>query len=68
VAAQLKQGPIFRSSTQRERIEELVFVREGVAIVRTFDTLTGHAQALDKVIRSPKTLVVTRRVSDWNFA
>ena len=58
---------IFRNSIQRERLEELTFVGPDAAVVRFYSTLTGHAQSPDKVIRSRKFLVVTRRAGVWRI-
>jgi uncharacterized protein (TIGR02246 family) len=58
---------IFRNSVQRERLEELTFVGPDAAVVRFYSTLTGHEQSPDKVIRSRKFLVVTRRGGEWRI-
>ena len=52
---------VFRNSTQRERLEELTFVGPDAAVVRYCATLTGDERAPEKLIRSRKILVVTRR-------
>ena len=52
---------VFRNSIQRKRVEEMTFVGEDMAVVRTYDTLTGDERYPDKVVRSRKLLVVTRR-------
>jgi uncharacterized protein (TIGR02246 family) len=59
---------IFRKSIQRKRIEELTFVGEGMAVVRTYDTLIGDERYPDKVVRSRKLLVVTRHGGNWKIA
>jgi uncharacterized protein (TIGR02246 family) len=59
---------VFRKSVQRKRTEELTFVGEGMAVVRTYDTLTGDERYPDKVVRSRKLLVVTRRGGNWKIA
>ena len=56
---------VFRNSIQRERLEELTFVGPDAAVVRFFGTLTGDERAPDKVIRSRKVLIVTRREGNW---
>ena len=59
---------VFRNSVQRERLEELTFVGPDAAVVRFFSTLTGHATTPDKLIRSRKILVVTRRNGEWKIS
>jgi uncharacterized protein (TIGR02246 family) len=59
---------VFRNSVQRKRIEELTFVGRETAVVRSFDTLTGDERSPDKVVRSRKLLVVTRRDGIWKIA
>jgi uncharacterized protein (TIGR02246 family) len=56
---------VFRNSVQRERLEELTFVGPDAAVVRFYSTLTGDERAPDKLIRSRKILVVTRRDGSW---
>jgi uncharacterized protein (TIGR02246 family) len=56
---------VFRNSVQRERLEELTFVGPDAAVVRFFTTLTGDERAPDKLIRSRKVLIVTRRDGSW---
>lgn len=56
---------VFRNSVQRERLEELTFVGPDAAVVRFYSTLTGDERAPDKLIRSRKVLVVTRRDGSW---
>ena len=58
---------VFRNSIQRERLEELTFVGPDAAVVRFFSTLTGDERAPDKVIRSRKVLIVTRREGRWRI-
>ena len=58
----------FRNSIQRERFEELRFVRPGAAIVRFCSVLTGDERAPAEVIRSRKFLVVTRRQGVWKVS
>ena len=43
---------VFRNSTQRKRVEEMTFVGEDMAVVRTYDTLTGDERYPDKVVRT----------------
>lgn len=59
---------VFRNSIQRKRVEELTFVGEGMAVVRTYDMLSGDERYPDKVVRSRKLYVVTRRGGDWKIA
>ena len=56
---------VFRNSVQRERLEELTFVGPDAAVVRFYSTLTGDERSPDKVVRSRKFLVVTRRDGSW---
>lgn len=58
---------IFRNSIQRERLEELTFVGPDAAVVRFYSTLSGHEKSPDKIIRSRKFLVVTRRDGEWRI-
>jgi uncharacterized protein (TIGR02246 family) len=55
---------VFRNSIQRERLEELTFVGPDAAVVRFYSTLTGDERS-DKVVRSRKILIVTRREGVW---
>ncbi len=59
---------IFRSSTQRERLEELTFVGADAAVVRFCSTLIGDERAPSKLVRSRKFLVVTRRAGVWGVS
>jgi uncharacterized protein (TIGR02246 family) len=59
---------VFRNSTQRKRIEEATFIGEDTAVLRTYDTLTGDERSPDKVVRSRKLLIVTRRGGNWKVA
>jgi uncharacterized protein (TIGR02246 family) len=56
---------VFRNSVQRERLEELTFVGSDAAVVRFYSTLTGDERAPDKVVRSRKILIVTKREGTW---
>jgi uncharacterized protein (TIGR02246 family) len=56
---------VFRSSVQRERLEELTFVGPDAAVVRFYSTLTGDERSPDKIVRSRKILIVTRRQGSW---
>jgi uncharacterized protein (TIGR02246 family) len=58
----------FRTSTQRERPEELTFLGPDAAVVRFCSVLTGDERAPDKVIRSRKFLVVTKREDEWKVS
>ena len=56
---------VFRNSVQRERLEELTFVGPNAAVVRFYSTLTGDERSPDKVVRSRKILLVTKRNGAW---
>jgi hypothetical protein len=56
---------VFRNSVQRERLEELTFVGPDAAVVRFYSTLTGDERSPDKVIRSRKVLILTKRDGIW---
>jgi uncharacterized protein (TIGR02246 family) len=55
----------FRNSIQKEELEELTFVGSDVAVVRFNSTLTGDERYPDKIIRSRKLLVITKRNNVW---
>jgi uncharacterized protein (TIGR02246 family) len=59
---------VFRNSTQRERLEELTFVGPDAAVVRFCSTLIGDERSPDKLVRSRKFLVVTRRAHTWRVS
>jgi uncharacterized protein (TIGR02246 family) len=56
---------VFRNSVQRERLEELTFIGPDAAAVRFYSTLTADERAPDKLIRSRKILIVTKRQGAW---
>lgn len=56
---------VFRNSVQREQIEELTFVGPDAAVVRFFSRLSGDERSPDKLVRSRKVLIVTRRDHAW---
>jgi uncharacterized protein (TIGR02246 family) len=56
---------VFRNSVQREQLEELAFVGPDAAVVRFYSTLTGDTRAPDRLIKSRKILIVTRRDDGW---
>jgi uncharacterized protein (TIGR02246 family) len=58
---------IFRSSIQRERLEEMTFLGPDAALMRYCSVLTGDERAPDKVIRSRKVLVLTKRQGAWKI-
>ena len=58
---------VYRNSIQRERLEELRFVGPDAAVVRFCSTLRGDARAPDKLVRSRKILLVTRRDGAWKI-
>lgn len=59
---------VFRNSIQRERLEELRFTGADAAVVRFCSTLSGDERAPEKVIRSRKFLVVTKRGREWKIS
>lgn len=59
---------VFRNSIQRERLEELTFVGADSAVVRFCSTLIGDERSPDKLVRSRKFLVVTRRAGVWGVS
>lgn len=58
---------VFRNSVQREELEELTFVGPDSAVLRYCATLTGDARAPEKLIRSRKIMVVTKRDGAWKI-
>ena len=58
---------VFRNSVQHERLEELTFVGPDAAVVRFYSTLTGDERSPDKVVRSRKMLIVSRRKGVWKI-
>jgi uncharacterized protein (TIGR02246 family) len=58
---------VYRNSVQHERLEELTFVGPEAAVVRFYSTLTGDERSPDKVVRSRKVLIVTRRKGVWRI-
>ena len=58
---------VYRDSVQRERLEELTFVGPDAAVLRFESTLTGDTRQPDKVVRSRKILIVTRRDGTWRI-
>lgn len=56
---------VFRDSIQRERLEELTFVGPDAAVVRFYSTLAGDERTPDKITRSRKILIVTKRGGTW---
>lgn len=59
---------IFRNSTQRELLEELTFVGPDAAVVRFCSMLANDERAPDKLVRSRKFLVVTKRETSWKVS
>jgi len=59
---------VYRTSIQRERLEELKFVGPDAAVVRFQSSLTGDARFPDRTIHSRKILVMSRRGADWCIA
>ena len=58
---------IFRNSVQRERLEELRLVGPDAAVVRFCSTLTGDERSPDKLVRSRKFLVLSKRQNAWKI-
>lgn len=58
---------VFRNSVQREQLEELTFVGPDAAVLRYCSTLTGDERAPEKLIRSRKIMVVTKREGGWKI-
>ena len=58
---------VFRNSIQREKMEELTFVGPDAAVVRFYSTLSGDERSPDKVVRSRKILMVTKRKGVWRI-
>ncbi len=58
---------VFRNSVQRERLEELTFVGPDAAVVRFCSTLIGDERTPDKLVRSNKFLVVSKRNGAWGI-
>ena len=56
---------VFRNSMQRELLEELTFVGPDAAIARFCSMLKGDERAPEKLVRSRKFLVLTRRGGTW---
>jgi uncharacterized protein (TIGR02246 family) len=59
---------VFRNSIQRERLEELTFVGPDSAVVRFCSTLEGDERNPEKLVRSRKFLVVTKRAGIWGVS
>lgn len=56
---------VFRNSTQRELLEELTFVGPDAAVARFCSMLKGDERAPEKLVRSRKVLVLTKREGTW---
>jgi|SRR5688572_2386159 len=56
---------IFRNSIQKEEIEEISFVGPEAAVVRFYSTLTGDERYPEKIVRSRKILIITKRNNIW---
>lgn len=56
---------VFRNSTQRELLEELTFVGPDAAVARFCRVLEGDERAPEKLVRSSKIVVLTRREGTW---
>lgn len=57
-----------RNSVRKERIDEIKFVAPDVAILRTYDNLTGDERYPGKVTESRKLFVCTKRDNVWKIA
>jgi hypothetical protein len=57
----------YRNGVQRERLEELIFVGSDTAVVIFCITLTGDERAPERLIRSRRILIVTRRDDGWKI-
>jgi uncharacterized protein (TIGR02246 family) len=58
---------VYRNSVQRERLEELTFVGPDAAVMRYCATLTGDERAPEKLVRSRKIMVLTKRAGVWKI-
>ena len=56
---------VYRTSVQREQLEELTFVGPDAAVLRFKSTLTGDKRYPDRTIHSRKILVLTRWNGHW---
>jgi uncharacterized protein (TIGR02246 family) len=56
---------VYRTSVQREELEELTFVGPDAAVLRFQSTLEGDTRYPDTVIHSRKILVLTRQDGKW---
>jgi uncharacterized protein (TIGR02246 family) len=56
---------VFRNSVQKEEVEEISFVGPEAAVVRFYSTLTGDERYPEKVVRSRKILIITKRNNIW---
>jgi len=56
---------VYRTSVQREQLEELTFVGSDAAVLRFNSTLTGDTRYPDRTIHSRKILVLARRDGQW---
>ena len=59
---------ILRNSVRKKRIDEFRFATPDVAVVRTYDNLTGDERYPGKVTESRILLVVTKRKNVWKIA
>jgi uncharacterized protein (TIGR02246 family) len=58
---------VYRTSIQRERLEELTFVGPDSVVVRFESTLTGDTRYPDRSVHSRKFLVLTRTAGQWKI-
>ena len=58
---------VYRTSIQREQLEELTFVGPDAAVVRFQSSLTGDTRYPGRTIRSRKILVLTRANGRWRI-
>lgn len=59
---------ILRNSVRKKRIDEFRFAAPNVAVVRTYDNLTGDERYPDKMTESRMLLVITKRKNSWRVA
>lgn len=57
-----------RKNVRKERIDEIKFVGPDVAVLRTYDNLTGDERYPGKVTESRKLFVCTKRDNVWRIA
>jgi uncharacterized protein (TIGR02246 family) len=58
---------VYRTSVQREQLEELTFLGPNAAVLRFQSTLDGDARYPNSTIHSRKILVLTRQDGQWRI-